>query len=394
MTGARSISVNWPTSSEELIDPNAGAAACLVRVESTIGGLESRFRWRRPRRRSASITPPGRWSTGTSANGCCRARLVDSAAFDRGVADQPDVHRRLHGRHKHPVPRRDALAQPAGAAHPTPLRMFWGHVNHETGEREADIRPIADWPSKPRGDAGADDVGDLSHQSIHPGDTTGKQDLVIAFRTRAVPPLSVDAGVPGAPAGRRRCRRAAQSAAEFRGSRRQPRPTAAIFGPIFFGQMEPDLVFFAFDIDPDDARPVLAGPRRAAVRTALPQRSRLDCIRPAPNSRRKRSTGQRGSPSAAPSSRAGAQTDDDLLPSRPAHRSRPQRCCEERRGRSAEFEESIAQVEAQVAAGTPPDMDPINSRGRARPVGRSDSSTRGPEGGPQRACRRPLRGDR
>jgi hypothetical protein len=132
----------------------------------------------------------------------------------------------------------------------TPLRMFWGHVDHGTGQREADIRPIADWPSKAFGEAGADDVGDLSHQAIRPGDTTGTRDLVIAFRTalfrrypstlvylvRPRPGDDVDTLLKSPPD--------FADAATNRTDRR-------FFGPIFFGQMEPDLVFFAFDIDPD-----------------------------------------------------------------------------------------------------------------------------------------------
>jgi hypothetical protein len=131
----------------------------------------------------------------------------------------------------------------------TPLRMFWGYVNHETGKREADIRPIADWPSRPFGEAGADDVGDLSHQAIKPGDTTGKQDLVIAFRTalfrrypstlvylvRPLPGDDVDTLLKAPP-----------NFADAPTAREHRR----YFGPIFFGEMEPDLVFFAFDVDP------------------------------------------------------------------------------------------------------------------------------------------------
>src|SRR5262249_11552738 len=129
----------------------------------------------------------------------------------------------------------------------TPLRMFWGYVNHETAKREADIRPVADWPSKLSSDPDGDDVGDLSHQAIKPGDTTGKRDLVIAFRTALfrrypstlvylVRPLAgdnIDTLLPAPP-------NFADAAAD--------RDQRRYFGPIFFGQMEPDLVFFAFDV--------------------------------------------------------------------------------------------------------------------------------------------------
>lgn len=131
----------------------------------------------------------------------------------------------------------------------TPLRMFWGYVNHQSGKREADIRPVGDWPSKAPVDAAPDDVGALSHQAIKPGDTTGKEDLVIAFRTplfrrypstlvylvRPLPGDNVDDALKAPP--------------KFDDSPTD-RAQRRCFGPIFFGQMAPDLVFFAFDVDP------------------------------------------------------------------------------------------------------------------------------------------------
>ncbi|MER9417895.1 hypothetical protein NKI95_18195 [Mesorhizobium sp. M0306] len=131
----------------------------------------------------------------------------------------------------------------------TPLRMFWGYINHETAKREADIRPVVDWPSKPFGEPGADDVGDLSHQAIKPGDTTGKQDLVIAFRTalfRRYPSTLVYLVRPLPGDDPDTLLQAPPNFADAPADRNQRR----YFGPIFFGQMEPDLVFFAFDVDP------------------------------------------------------------------------------------------------------------------------------------------------
>jgi hypothetical protein len=132
----------------------------------------------------------------------------------------------------------------------TPLRMFWGHVDHGTGKREADIRPIADWPSKAPDAAGADDVGDLSHQSIRPGDMTGTRDLVIAFRTalfRRYPSTLVYMVRPKAGDDVDALLKSPPNFEDAANSR----PDRRFFGPIFFGQMEPDLVFFAFDINPD-----------------------------------------------------------------------------------------------------------------------------------------------
>ena len=131
----------------------------------------------------------------------------------------------------------------------TPLRMFWGYANANTGAREPDIRPINDWPSLPAGSANADDVGAVAHQNVRPGDLLGRQDLVIAFRT---------------PLFRRYPSTLVYLARTLGGENVDDRLKAApdftipanpadrwCFGPIFFGVMEPDLVFFAFDVDPD-----------------------------------------------------------------------------------------------------------------------------------------------
>jgi hypothetical protein len=123
----------------------------------------------------------------------------------------------------------------------TPLLMFWGHVNFETGEREADIRPLSSWSA-------ASDLGDLDHQVLQPGDTTGKRDLVIVFRTdlfRRYPRTLVylvkpdpteDDALSATPS--------FSYAAAAKANRR-------FLGPIFQGALAPDVVFFAFDVDPD-----------------------------------------------------------------------------------------------------------------------------------------------
>lgn len=231
------------------IDPNATPPPAWVRVESTITGIVP-----------FSLSPPEvpiglDYPTWTLVNQHEREWLLPGAssiapnsivalqtnptfidAFMVGINTQFIAEMRWRNL---PAPRIS-----------TPLRMFWGHVDHGTGKREADIRPIADWPSKAPGEANADDVGDLSHQWIRPGDTTGTRDLVIAFRTalfrrypstlvyavRPQPGDDVDALLKSPP--------------DF-GDEAEKRPNRRCFGPIFFGQMDPDLVFFAFDVDPD-----------------------------------------------------------------------------------------------------------------------------------------------
>jgi hypothetical protein len=132
----------------------------------------------------------------------------------------------------------------------TPLRMFWGYVNHATGKREPDIAPIGDWPSHPPGAPAADDLGDLTHQVRASGDPAGKRDLVVAFRTplfRRYPSTLVYLVRPGA------ADVDAALAAPPHFTQLTVHPDARQhIGPIFFGQVEPDLVFFVFDVNPDD----------------------------------------------------------------------------------------------------------------------------------------------
>lgn len=124
----------------------------------------------------------------------------------------------------------------------TPLLMFWGHVNFETQQREADIKPLSQW-------APQTDLGDLEHQVLQPGDLTGKRDLVIVFRTdlfRRYPSTLVYLVKPGADVD---ADLKATPVFEFSAA---GRATRKFFGPIFQGNITPEVVFFAFDIDPGD----------------------------------------------------------------------------------------------------------------------------------------------
>jgi hypothetical protein len=128
----------------------------------------------------------------------------------------------------------------------TPLLMFWGHVNFESGVREAEIRPFTQW-------APQTDLGAKQHQVLHPGDTTGKNDLVVVFRTdlfwrypatlvylvkrRSPSPPDPDADLKATPV------------FDFTAATRADR---VFLGPIFQGAIARDLVFFAFDVDPQD----------------------------------------------------------------------------------------------------------------------------------------------
>jgi hypothetical protein len=143
----------------------------------------------------------------------------------------------------------------------TPLRMFWGYVNHATGRREADILPISTWADKP-----AAGLGDLSHQAVKPGDATGKEDLVLLFKTdlfRRYPATLVYLVKPGPAAAAAQALAVAgnptATAPEVQKLLSEPpdfsanaadRGKRACLGPIFMGTLAADLVFFAFDVAP------------------------------------------------------------------------------------------------------------------------------------------------
>jgi hypothetical protein len=121
----------------------------------------------------------------------------------------------------------------------TPLLQFWGQFDYAEQRRQSDILPIAQWDA-------AKSLGDKSHQWTRPGDPTGREDVVFVFRTdlfRRYPSTQVylsrrtGDGLKLGPD-----LRAAQAAV--------PPETRTEMGPIYQGQIEPDIVFFAFDIDP------------------------------------------------------------------------------------------------------------------------------------------------
>jgi hypothetical protein len=123
----------------------------------------------------------------------------------------------------------------------TPLLMFWGHVNFETGQREAEIQPLTKWPP-------ATDLGDISHQVLHPGDVTGKRDLIILFRTdlfRRYPSTMVYLVKPVPTEDD-----ALKATPDFHFTA-ATRSARVFLGPIFQGAITRDIVFFAFDLDPD-----------------------------------------------------------------------------------------------------------------------------------------------
>ncbi|MYS95589.1 MULTISPECIES: hypothetical protein [Streptomyces] len=126
----------------------------------------------------------------------------------------------------------------------TPLLMFWGHVDFEAGQRVAEIRPIADWDGKSI-------IGGLQHQVLHPGDTTGKEDLVIAFRSDLFwrYPATQVYLVKAQPGGTAADDAVLTATPDFKMSAAD-RDKRVYIGPTFQGALGRDIVFFAFDIAP------------------------------------------------------------------------------------------------------------------------------------------------
>ena len=128
----------------------------------------------------------------------------------------------------------------------TPLRMFWGPIDFAvTQERTPDVKPFTDWDPNT-------DLGDTQHQVLQPGDEAdGKRNLVIVFRTdlfRRYPSTLVYLEKTGANEDDD------LKATPILDHKQQDAVAPRFFGPIYSGALEPDLYFFAFDVNPDKAK--------------------------------------------------------------------------------------------------------------------------------------------
>lgn len=221
------------------IDPRGPDAPAIRRVRGRIAGLPLLTleppelpvgidlpTWTLLRDRAKEWLLPG---IGTLPKHSVVAMRTNPAFVDAYLVGlNSQLHGEMHWRNM-PVDRRS-----------TPLRMFWGHVDFATGEREADILPVETWAS-------ASELGDLGHQVLQPGDTTGKQDLVIVFRTdlfRRYPRTMVYLVRPTPTAD------AALLATPSFSYAPADKANRRFLGPIFQGALAPDVVFFAFDVDP------------------------------------------------------------------------------------------------------------------------------------------------
>jgi hypothetical protein len=139
----------------------------------------------------------------------------------------------------------------------TPFTLFWGTISGagNLARRTPDIRPITDWDD-------ASEFGKPGHEFVLPGDEQGNRDLVIVFRTdlfRRYPTTQVylrriptDSEVAADPD---REQLEAKWLQDIGPGADQPPPAGPgkidTF-PIFQGVLAPDLVFFIFNVSPDD----------------------------------------------------------------------------------------------------------------------------------------------
>jgi hypothetical protein len=127
----------------------------------------------------------------------------------------------------------------------TTFALFWGTIRGDglLARRTPDIRPVTEWTSTP--------LGDRQHQYVEPNDPDGKRDLVIVFRT----PLF--RRYPGTQVYLRTILRTIP-APEDEVLKLPPifDPTIADhdLGPIFQGSLTNDVVFFIFNVSPDDLK--------------------------------------------------------------------------------------------------------------------------------------------
>lgn len=221
------------------IDPRGPNPPALVRVRGRIHGIDWTTlgppeipvgldfpTWTLLRDRAKEWILPG---IGTLVKHSVVAMQTNPVFIDAYLVGlNTQLHNELHWRNV-PIDRRS-----------TPLVMFWGHVNFESGEREAEIRPLATW-------APASELGDLRHQVLQPGDTTGKRDLVLVFRTdlfRRYPRTQVYLVKPTPTADD-----ALKATPDFSYTA-ATKANRRFLGPLFQGALAPDVVFFAFDVDP------------------------------------------------------------------------------------------------------------------------------------------------
>jgi hypothetical protein len=130
----------------------------------------------------------------------------------------------------------------ADAPSEAPFTLFWGTIRGAEllARRTPDIRRFTEWISTP--------LGDSQHQYVEPDDPAGKRDLVIVFRTtlfRRYPGTQIY--LRKIPANAAQVPASLEAAPNF-----NPASPLADHGPVFQGSIAEDIVFFIFNLAPED----------------------------------------------------------------------------------------------------------------------------------------------
>lgn len=130
----------------------------------------------------------------------------------------------------------------------TPLRMFWGTIDQKTHKRTADIIPFGAWDA-------LSEIGDNQHQTSEPGDVAGKRDLVVVVNSplfRRYPATLVYLMTRGDSTD---ATLGANDKTHLEASPILDRedPSKTYYPPTFRGSITPEITFFIFNVNPDDA---------------------------------------------------------------------------------------------------------------------------------------------
>jgi hypothetical protein len=236
------------TGLQAALDPRGAAAPALVRVRERLVGIELitavpvRYplgidfpTWSLLKQYEQEWLLPGGDTLANNSITALKTNPTFIDAFLAGINSQFLAETRWRGMHV------DRLC--------TPLKMFWGQIDYTDGTRKPDIQPFDAWTDPQL-------LGSLEHQAIAPFES-GAPDaerLVVIFRTplfrrypRTVvyllkgPTTIADSALTAPP---QLTRPAGMSDADWHAQR-------IYFGPQFTGSLNPDLVFFMFDVPPE-----------------------------------------------------------------------------------------------------------------------------------------------
>lgn len=236
------------TALQAALDPRSASAPAFVRLRERLVGIELittapvRYRlgidfptWSLLKQYEQEWLLPGADTLANNSITALKTNPIFIDAFLAGINSQFLAETRWRGMHV------DRLC--------TPLRMFWGQIDYADGTRKPDILPFDAWTDPQL-------LGSRDHQTIAPFESgaADAERLVVIFRTplfRRYPrtlvyllkglPTIADSVLIAPP---QLTQPDQMSDADWHAQR-------IYFGPQFTGALNPDLVFFMFDVPPN-----------------------------------------------------------------------------------------------------------------------------------------------